>query len=835
PGNQITLMHGGITGEDKFLGDMWIWNGVDWTRMDPVTEPEARAYHAMTLDAHRSRIVMFGGLNQNDEPLPGTWEYFDADWHLISSSPDNPSPRYGHCMAYDPVHQVTVLFGGYTDEGMLSDETWFWNGSVWTRHLPGSAPSPRLYSAMCYYPPLSGIVLFGGVDANGIQSDMWLWNGTTWAIMTTPGVQPESRGHTLVYESSTEKLLLYGSGNDEFWSYLNGVWQLEPVDIERPEPRSNALMVTCDTTPYVYLYGGSRSGEEDPLFDDLWSFNGLAWQPVQISGNAPPARLHAQAAYNPLSDELVLYGGDNGTMSLDDTWIFKDGDWTLITPDVSPPAIAKGAMAYDYLNDGILLFGGETQDQYLDTTYFFNGTTWSPLSTGQAPSARILHRMTSDRSHNRIWMFGGVDADGYNDELWYWDGSNWNESIISDQFAPVGRIGHGISFLADFNRLVVFGGFIGEDPGYFFNDTWIFDGNQWQLLTQMHTLPSPRGFFGFGAIQSQHSCYLFGGKTTLFADNAETWRLSQIVLPTPTPQPSPTATPSPIPTSTPVPPTPTPTFNSGIDLHLNKSFYLPYDRFLFEADLTNGTSMAKDVDLYIILDVYSYYYFYPNWTDAVNFEPVHLEQGLTERTIFDFEWPYVESTAQGIIFWGAMLEPSSAVLFGDYDYEVFGYGYHATATPTPGATSSPTAGPTIEPTETPEPQPPTPTPTSPPPEMTLYNDDYQGFTGCEDPDIFCFEARSYMDDCSNFEHIADIYNPAAVPKTLFCTIDGAHSSTFELEGSSQFTLQPNQTIALQVRFCPHSPPGDREAYLSVFSSENETVGSCTLKSAVQGK
>src|SRR5207253_1740999 len=66
-----------------------------------------------------------------------------------------PSPREGHAMVYDSARHVTVLFGGHglmpapLYEGYFN-ETWEWNGSVWTQRFPSTSPSPRSVHAMAY-------------------------------------------------------------------------------------------------------------------------------------------------------------------------------------------------------------------------------------------------------------------------------------------------------------------------------------------------------------------------------------------------------------------------------------------------------------------------------------------------------------------------------------------------------------------------------------------------------------------------------------------------------------------------------------------------------------
>jgi hypothetical protein len=71
--------------------------------------------------------------------------------------------RFQHAMAYDSTRGVTVLFGGFKD--IVNDETWEWDGTLWTQRLV-SGPSARRDHAMSFDAGRGVTVLFGGVTAN---------------------------------------------------------------------------------------------------------------------------------------------------------------------------------------------------------------------------------------------------------------------------------------------------------------------------------------------------------------------------------------------------------------------------------------------------------------------------------------------------------------------------------------------------------------------------------------------------------------------------------------------------------------------------------------------
>jgi hypothetical protein len=74
-----------------------------------------------------------------------------------------PSPRTGAAMAYDAAREQVVLFGGQGPEGAL-DDTWTWNGSVWTQQHPAASPPARSAALMAYEPATRSVVMVGGAD-----------------------------------------------------------------------------------------------------------------------------------------------------------------------------------------------------------------------------------------------------------------------------------------------------------------------------------------------------------------------------------------------------------------------------------------------------------------------------------------------------------------------------------------------------------------------------------------------------------------------------------------------------------------------------------------------
>ena len=81
-------------------------------------------------------------------------------------------------MAFDGYLGGVVLFGGATTPGDQFNNTWLWDGANWIKLHPASSPVGRWAAAMAYDPLDQGLVLFGGYGVGTL--------GDTWLLVPTP-------------------------------------------------------------------------------------------------------------------------------------------------------------------------------------------------------------------------------------------------------------------------------------------------------------------------------------------------------------------------------------------------------------------------------------------------------------------------------------------------------------------------------------------------------------------------------------------------------------------------------------------------------------------------
>ncbi|HZY71306.1 MAG TPA: hypothetical protein VFF67_10075 [Thermoplasmata archaeon] len=248
----------------------------------------------------------------------------------------------------------------------------------------------------------------------------------------------------------------------------------------------------------------------------------------------PTNRSTAQMAYDPALKEVVLFGGYVSSAvgrigQLGDTWIYRAGTWTNLTPrlNLSPPARWGGSFAYDPQAHALLLFGGRDNYAMFRDSWYFNATGWHRHWTTVAPSARMLATMTFDPLDGGMLLFGGLHIRGpngtgawnaYND-TWAFSGGRWRYlglAPISPRFSMRG-------FWDPAAQAVLLQGGVAGGRLQGKADLWSFSGGHW---TSIATLVSPPATSAWGCLAfdvKSGTAVLFGGQAQYSIDRNYTW------------------------------------------------------------------------------------------------------------------------------------------------------------------------------------------------------------------------------------------------------------------------------------------------------------------------
>jgi len=357
----------------------------------------------------------------------------------------------------------------------------------WTELFPaGAPPSARTDASAAYDPESNRMVIFGG-NATGCTfspslNDTWILaqanglGGTPQWVQSFPngGPPPVRRRQTVAYSPAGDRLIVFG-GDPVGCAVAkyNDVWILE-----------NAT---------------GKAGTSN-------------WMQLFPAGGPPAARSDHSVGYDVANNRMTIFGGFGPAGNLFDTWVLTNADgtngtpeWMELSPTGGPPSGSSlHAAAYDPLSNRMIVAGGLSCCSPLTATYEVwvltnaNGLggapQWIQLSpTGTAPSPRGGIEGVYDTNTNRMITFGGVTANGQVNEAWVL--TNANGLGGTPQFiqlrptgaAPSPRGGVVAEPTAIFDqgndRMIIFGG---NTPNGLVNDVWA-------LSDPSADLPGPQG------------------------------------------------------------------------------------------------------------------------------------------------------------------------------------------------------------------------------------------------------------------------------------------------------------------------------------------------------
>jgi hypothetical protein len=478
------------SGWEVGLADTWEWDGSAWT-VQWGDGPGARFGQRMVYDEARGRFVMFGGSEPYVDDLDETWEWdSNVGWTQCFPS-TRPRARYFHAMAYDRNTGQVMLFGG---EGSVEyrwwqhNDLWVWDGTNWTQITsPGPVPCVRSYHAMAYDPLRHRLVMFGGVNSHEypdtVLGDTWEWDGASWHLVVPAGSFPAARwGHTMTFDEQSGRVVLFG-GKDANNGLCGDVWEWDGTDWldltpvrAAPLPRIGAAMAFDGQRGQVVLFGGNRFlGQQFQVFGDTWVYDGSRWRWPVLAGPSPDPRYYA-------------------------------------------------AMAYDCHNRRVLLFGGQLGDPYSfsdsDQTWSWDGQDWELLLPPTSPPPRDSFAMAYDSGRERLVLFGGDGGRIVYSDTWEWDGTTWTQ-VEPAANHPSERFGPAMAYDEHRGRTVLFGG--ASPELVVLPDTWEWDGTDWTLANAgtMHLWPRVGHVLVYDSARER--VVLFGGSNYPGPQLNDTW------------------------------------------------------------------------------------------------------------------------------------------------------------------------------------------------------------------------------------------------------------------------------------------------------------------------
>lgn len=294
--------------------------------------PSQRSMAAMITDTLNGRIILFGGQSYGSVSN----QYFNDLWSLnlqnetwkpIVVTGTLPPKRRDATLAYYSERNHMLLFGGRYGSTFFND-IWALNVTVgsehWTQLNPsGTPPSPRTGVAGIMDPINNRLILFGGkTDDYTYVNETWEVNldTLTWRMLTPSGALPAPRNaYAAVYDSDGHRMIVFSGATtnmiNDVWAldltYGNEQWhQLNPTGIP-PQSRARSFY-TLDYINNRMVVGFGFDYPPMQLLSDAWvlDLDSLHWRRILTSNLVEPRR-GSCAAFNPRSEQVIIFGGDN--------------------------------------------------------------------------------------------------------------------------------------------------------------------------------------------------------------------------------------------------------------------------------------------------------------------------------------------------------------------------------------------------------------------------------------------------------------------------------------------------------------------------------------------
>ncbi|MEA2488738.1 MAG: large repetitive protein [Acidobacteriota bacterium] len=372
---KVQYMGGLCTTVDSAGEEVYEWDGETWTKLTTTAVVSRATGQAVTFDDRRGQTVMYGG-QVIFSSLRSLTYLLDTNWHFGGIGSDlKPTARSLEVFRTDPINNTIWMFGGLDEfASTFTEDFWGYRGGLWftpetnsdrpancgtpygafdkdrarfvvscvgtdTYEWDGSAwkfftglkkfPPVRRFAAMVYDETLKKTVLFGGFDTDQYRNDTWVWDGTSWTEIKPPkDRKPEARAlFTMWYDPILKKTVLYsGLGRpnldsrivrfSDMWAFDGTGWnKLAPATT--PGERFGSQAVVDPRTGKVLLFGGLLVEKEADVAkrqyfaNDTWEWDGANWRKIDAK-RSPAGRQNFGLAFDPASNQVVLYGGYAG-------------------------------------------------------------------------------------------------------------------------------------------------------------------------------------------------------------------------------------------------------------------------------------------------------------------------------------------------------------------------------------------------------------------------------------------------------------------------------------------------------------------------------------------
>ena len=550
-----------------------VTNTGDAVQYDASDPPGLRS-SCSVYDELNDRLVMWGGYmggttkaNTNDTWVLSLKENQRSQWEKITVSGTPPQINRAHVCVYDSLNDRIVVYGGWTGSVYLT--------SAWALTLPasgtptwsqlsvsGTPPNSgqQLQACATYDPSPSRMIVYGGFAGSTWVNTVYqltlpsggtpTWSQLIGTTVGTPSATGAGRdGQTCVYDTDSDRMVMYGGSINSSTAYTNEIWYLNLVAGSEAwtqiVPYGNAGARTGHFAAIQPDYYGTDdrmimfAGYPAAAVKDVWELRlpelgGAIWtEKTPITGKPGGRGFGASPGiWDPLNERAIFVGGYDGTNYYDEPVSFTptssgNYDYQIINPIHYLQARDAEGMVFDSTNNQMVMFGGASRGTpawayHISEAWKMNtsGTpVWKDIGTDVAPLPREMVSMVYDPLNNRAVTCYGLENVTVMDDCWGLSLSSSSRSIWTN-LNPSGTVPParwGATYVYDDlnDEMVTFGG--GDNVSTYFNTTYFLSlpngGGASSWVTKTISGTPPTGRFAATAVYDpgRDRMIVFGG------------------------------------------------------------------------------------------------------------------------------------------------------------------------------------------------------------------------------------------------------------------------------------------------------------------------------------
>ena len=316
----------------------------------------------------RWSVVMETGLARLMKDI----RYVNDTWTRMAPLPDGAG-RAWHVAVWDDADSIAIVEGGYfkngTQDAVYSQPLYTYDASsdAWTARGPSMLPTA---SAGAWDPRDGCLLVCGGYE---LQSGVKVVAAGTWD-----------------------------------WFPSNGTW-VRLADL--PAPRYGQCAVWDPVDGRFLVFGGTDGAA---YFPDVWSYDysANAWTNLSIvSDEYPMPRAYASAVWDPLTNEMLVHGGENPSTPFCSTWAYSYTNNSWIHRTSAPWPRSMQAAAWNSDRGAMTIVGAGAGGN--NDTWTYDGASDSFGTDSRLPGEfRSGSAGVYDTAGHRMLVMGGIDPQG---------------------------------------------------------------------------------------------------------------------------------------------------------------------------------------------------------------------------------------------------------------------------------------------------------------------------------------------------------------------------------------------------------------------------------------